>query len=350
MMRGSLVLIGFFVVLTGNLLAQYDAPTFEDTLKVYEGLFDVDEPLHLTLKFNVKNFQKTRKEEKYQPAEMINQVNDTFRVSHPVRLKARGIYRRDHCTTPPFWLNTRYSGIEAEELQGIRRMKVVTRCRDAKQYESYIFREYLVYRIYNIVSPHSYRVRLVRLKYIDTGRKNEETEDWAFLIEPDAMMAQRLGAEVIKSDKLSMRTVNSKVMDLLAMFQYMIGNGDYSVTGRHNLKILALNSPAPVGYIPVPYDFDYTGLVNAHYAVPGESLGIASVKDRYFMGPCRSENRHLDAVSKLADFREEIFELINGFEYLDEEEKADVIGYIDGFFNEADNKWFVDRKIASTCR
>ena len=349
-MRGSLVLIGFFVVLSGNLLAQDDVPTFEDTLEVYEGLFDVDEPLHLTLKFNVKTFQKTRREEKYQPAEMINQVNDTFRVIHPVRLKARGIYRRDNCKTPPFWLNTRHSGIEAEELQGIRRMKVVIRCRDTRQYESYILREYLIYRIYNIVSPHSYRVRLVRLKYIDTGRKNEVMENWAFLIEPDAMMVERLGARIIKSDRLSMRTVNSKVMDLLAMFQYMIGNGDYSVTGRHNLKILAMNSPGPLGFIPVPYDFDFTGLVNTHYAIPGESLGISSVRERYFLGPCRSENRHLDAISELAAFKDEIFELINEFEFLEEDEKMDMVGYIENFFNEAENKWFVERKIATTCR
>ncbi len=74
-----------------------------------------------------------------------------------------------------------------------------------------------------------------------------------------------------------MRTVNSRVMDLLAMFQYMIGNGDYSVTGRHNLRILAMATSGPSGFIPVPYDFDYTGLVNTHYAIPGESLGIKNV-------------------------------------------------------------------------
>ena len=346
----SLLLLGFVLFLPVSLVAQYDVPTFEDTLEVYEGLFHADEPLNLILKFNVKTFQRTRQQEKYQPAEMTNHVNDTFRVTHPVRLKARGIFRRDNCVTPPFWLNIRYSDIEAEELQDVRRMKMVTRCRPSKQYENYILREYLVYKIYNIISPYGFRVRLIRLKYIDTGRNNKEAEDWAFLIEPDDLMAERLNARVIKSDQLSMRTVNSDVMNQLAMFQYMIGNGDYSVTGRHNLKILAAEAPGPVGFIPVPYDFDYTGIVNAHYAVPGESLGITSVRERYFLGPCRSQSLHQSAINKLASFKDEIMEMILEFEFLDEEEKMDMIGYIESFFQKAENERFVEQNITTTCR
>jgi hypothetical protein len=350
MSRHTLFFIIYILFLPTGLAAQHEVPSFEDTLEVYECLFSDEEPLQLTLQFNVKEFQKTRKDEKYQPAEMTCHVNDTFRVTHPVRVKARGIYRRDNCSVPPFWLNIRYSGIETEELSDITRMKMVIRCRDMKQYRDYVLREYLVYRIYNLVTPYSFRVRLVRLKFIDTGRKNRESEDWAFLIEPDDMMANRLKATVVKSNELSMRTVNHKVMDRLAMFQYMIGNGDYSVTGRHNLRILAMETPGPLGFIPVPYDFDYTGLVNTHYAVPRESLGISSVRDRYFLGPCRNRRIHMAAVQNLATYKDEIFDLIMTFEYLDEEEKSDMVGYIESFFQEAEDERFVERSIAPTCR
>jgi hypothetical protein len=325
-------------------------PNYEDTLKVYEGLFTETEPLHLTLQFDIKSFQRTRRQEKYQSAEMTIQVNDTFRVAHPVRLKARGIYRRDHCNIPPFWLNIRYSGIEAQDLDGIRRMKMVIRCRGAKPYENYVLREYLTYRIYNLVSPYSYRVRLVRLTLVDTGRNNRESEDWAFLIEPDELLARRLGARVIKSDELSMRTVNSNVMDLLSMFQYMIGNGDFSVTGRHNLRILVMASPGPHGFVPVPYDFDYTGLVNTQYAVPNESLGTKTVRDRYFLGPCRNRSVHRKAIEKLQLVRDEIMELIMTFEYLPEDERADMVAYLESFYTEVQSERFVEREIISTCR
>lgn len=350
-MRKVSILIACFLLLAGTGRAQVETTaSFQDTLEVYEGLFADREPLYLTMKFDIKKFQRTRRKERYQPAQMTCHVCDTFSVTHPVRVKARGSFRRDNCSVPPFWLNIRYSGIEARELEGIKRMKVVIRCRKAAQYEDYVLREYLVYRIYNLVSPYSFRVRLVRLELIDTGRRNRVSEDWAFMIEPDELVARRLGGKVIKSDRLAMRTVNQEVMDLLAMFHYMIGNGDYSVTGRHNLKILALSGPGPSGFIPLPYDFDYTGLVNTHYAVPGEELGIKSVRERYFLGPCKSEERYRSIIGKLESLRDDIIQLILDFEYLDENEKRDMVEYIQGFYNEADNKRFIDRSIMPTCR
>jgi hypothetical protein len=282
---------------------------------------------------------------------MTCKVSDSFQVTHPVRIKARGIFRRDNCTVPPFWLNIRFSEIEAESLRGITKLKMVIRCKSARQYEDYVLREYLVYKIYNLISPISYRVRLIRLRIINTAKDNEETVDWAFLIEPDELMERRLSGKMIKSDMLSMRTVNRELMDRVAMFQYMIGNGDYSVTGRHNLKIIALESPDdPQGFIPIPYDFDYTGLVNAHYAVPGENLGITSVRERYFLGPCREREIQENTVSEFSSYQEGIIELIRNFEYLEEDEKDDMIEYISSYFDEAERKDFIIRNIETTCR
>lgn len=335
-----------------GLKAQWEVytPSFEDTLEVYEDLFDLEEPLNLTMKFNIRTFQKTRKDEKYQPVEMTCHVNETFRVINTVRVKARGIHRRDNCAMPPFWLNIRYSEIETEELMGINKMKMVTRCRASKQYDNYVLREYLVYKIYNLLTPYSYRVRLISLKYVDTGRDNRESEDWAFLIEPDNMMAARLHAKVIKSDRLSMRTVNREVMDRLAMFQYMIGNGDYSVTGRHNIRILAMRASGPTGFVPVPYDYDYTGLVNTHYAHPSESLDISSVRERYFLGPCRTPALYLEAIGALDSVRDEIEALIWAFDYLNEESRLDMIGYVESYFNNSENERFIVREMSTTCK
>ncbi|MGW8317534.1 MAG: hypothetical protein ACWGNV_18195 [Bacteroidales bacterium] len=350
-MKQIVFLAGVLWLFSGNLPAQEYVPTFEDTLEVYEGLFSREEPLDLTLKLDLKQLQRSRRDEKYQDAEMTCHVNESFDLTHPVRIKTRGNYRRDNCTYPPFWINIRHSGIEADSLHDVVRMKMVVRCRSSKQYESYILREYLVYKIFNLITPLSYRVRLVRLTYIDTGRKNEETEDWAFLIEPDELMEKRLQGKMIKSDHLSMRTVNPHVMDDVAMFQYMIGTSDYSVAGRHNLRIIAVKDPdQPQGFIVVPYDFDYTGLVNAHYAVPREGLPITSVRERYFLGPCRSEEEYKAVVDEFATYYQPIIKYLENFEYLEEAEREDMIEYIKDFYRTSGKNDFISRRILSTCR
>ncbi|MCK4880586.1 MAG: hypothetical protein KAS82_08000 [Bacteroidales bacterium] len=350
-MRYFFTLTGLIVLISLPLFAQNEIqPTFEDTLQVYEDLFGLREPLTLTLKFNIKEFQKSKRNEKYHKAEMTCHVREGFEVKHNVRVRARGKLRRDICYMPPFWLNIRYAGIEAEDLAEVIKMKVVTRCRGASIYENYVLREYLVYQIYNLLSPYSFNTRLVRLKYIDTGRKDKVSEDWGFIIEPEGLMAERNKAMAIKSDKLSLATVNKEWMDKMAYFNYMVGMCDYSVTGRHNLKILTLKEYGPTGFIPVPYDFDYTGLVDATYAVPEENLGLTTVRERYYLGKCRSEEVHQKTIDWLASHRDEIKELILSFEYLDERERLEMANYIESYYRESEQKSFIGRRIQPTCR
>jgi hypothetical protein len=229
-------------------------------------------------------------------------------------------------------------------------MNLVLPCKNAAEYESYVLREYLAYKIYNIITPLSYRVRLVRLTLIDTVKDNEVTEDWAFLQEPDELLNLRLNSTMIESDRLSMRTVNPEAINRLSMFQYMIGNADYSVSGQHNLKIMALKEYGPTGFLTVPHDFDFSGLVNTNYAVPSESLGTTSVRERYYLGPCRSKQIHEETIQELAQFNDEIMGYIRDFEYLDEKERVDMIEYLESYVKDSRESGFIDRKISPTCR
>jgi len=281
---------------------------------------------------------------------MIIVISDDFQVTDSVLVKPRETIRRKICNLPPIWVKIGNSGIRTDSLQNEFRMNMVLRCKNAAQYESYVLREYLVYKIYNITTPFSYRVRLVRLTIIDTGNGNEVTEDWAFLQEPDELMTLRLNGMMIKKDVLSINTVNPEVINSLSMFQYMIGNTDYSVTGQHNLKILVSKEYGPTGFIPVPYDFDYSGLVNTDYAIPSETLGTTSVQERFYLGPCRPKQVHEETIQKLAQFNDEIMVYIKDFEYLEDKEKVDMIEYLDSYFKESKESWFIDRKIAPTCR
>ena len=333
------------------LSAQQDEyPTFEDTLAVYRDLFGIQEPLNLTLKTDLKHFQRSRTKEEYQPAELTCQVNDTFQVTHNIRIKARGIFRLDYCiSVAPIWLNIKHAGIETEELAEVNKLKLVTHCRSGTKFLDYVLREYLCYKIYNLLSPYSFNVRLVWMKYIDTGREDKVTEGWGFIIEPEEMMAERNNCMPIKNDRLSLATVDKEWMDKVAFYSYMIGQGDFSVTGRHNLKILKSKEYGTGGFIPVPYDFDYCGLVNTPYATPREDLDIANVKERYYLGACRDEEVHEKTIRWLASYREDIENLVRSFEYMEEEERMDMLEYIESYYKASEQKNFIARSINSTC-
>ncbi len=188
------------------------------------------------------------------------------------------------------------------------------------------------------------------MKYIDTGRKNKESESWAFLIEPEEMLAERSNGVVIKNDEISMHLTRPKEMDLAALYQYMVGNPDYSIAGRHNMKLLGLPGFGRAGYTPVPYDFDYTGLVNAEYAIPGENLGITSVTQRYYLGPCREDQEYQVAIDHINSHREEILELVTEFPYLSDKHKNEMIAYLEDYFRSASGPKFIESKLKSTCR
>jgi len=349
-MKGTLLFILLMLLPASMMRAQDAHPAYAEAAGILNRLFVEEYPLHMTLLFDVKTYQRTRNEGEYHPVEMSLLVNDTFQVTRPVRVKARGIFRRGHCQLPPFWINIKKAGIGLENFEGINKFKVVTRCRSNRNYDDYVLKEYLAYKLYEIVSPNSFRTRLVRLTIIDSGRDMKVSEEWAFLLEPVDMMARRLDAVQLKNDRLAMKLVNPEVMDLLAMFQFMIGNSDYSVTGRHNVKILGREVSGPEGLIPVPYDFDFTGFVNTLYSFPREGLPIKSTQERYFQGPCRETAVHLEAVQHLKDLEDEFLELILGFPYLEEDAKKEMVDYIESFYSEACRDDFVRRRIAVSCR
>jgi hypothetical protein len=306
--------------------------------------------MDITLTYDMKAFQREKNKDEYRDVHFLYQFNDTTAIEHILRIKPRGQFRKDHCTYPPFWLNIRKADVVNENLQEVKKFKVVTQCRGEKDYSDYVLKEFLAYKIYNLLSPVSFRVRLVHMKYIDTGRKNKESESWGFLIEPEEMLAERSGGILIKKDEISMQFMRTEEMDLVAMFQYMVGNPDYSIVGRHNMKILGLPGFGTLGYTPVPYDFDYTGIVNANYAIPGENLGISSVRQRYFLGPCREEQEFQLAIDHINSLREEILELVSGFPYLSDKHKNEMMGYLEDYFNSARGPSFIKSKLKSTCR
>lgn len=320
-----------------------------DTIETSLDLFGDTQPMHITLTLDLKKYQREKFKGNYLPVHFNYQLNDTLSIEKEMQLKARGEFRRSHCNLAPFWLDIRKADLNDDELEKIDRIKIVTHCKGSKAYADYVLREYLCYKIYNIISPVSFRVRLVRMTYVDTGRDNEQSEGWSFMIEPEELLAKRLDAVVVKRDDLSTRLLRPWEIDVLALFQYMIGNVDYSVFGRHNIKFLGLPGYGTAGYSPVPYDFDYTGLVDAYYATPSEELTIKSVRERYYLGPCRDDAEYEAAIEHLNQCREEIFQLVSDFEYLEQKEKDQVLSYLEQYFQLSENYKAIKFSLQKSC-
>ncbi|MEN8201095.1 MAG: hypothetical protein ABFS28_00770 [Bacteroidota bacterium] len=320
------------------------------TISTTLDIFEDPRPMEITLTLDLKTYQREKFEGEYIPVHFLYEFGDSVRIEKSMRIKARGKFRREYCTFAPFWLNIRKANVTNEHLQDVKKMKVVTQCKGGKAYSEYVLKEYLAYKIYNMLSPVSFRVRLIHMTYIDTGRKNKVTENWAFLIEPEEMLAERNGGIAIKKDELSMHFMRTEQMDVAALFLYMIGNSDYSIVGRHNMKILGLPDYGSKGYTPVPYDFDYSGIVNSHYAVPGENLGISSVRQRYYLGPCREDQEFQKAIDHIQSHRDEILELVEDFPYLAPKHKKEMIRYLEAYFDSASRPGFIRSGLQTSCR
>jgi hypothetical protein len=346
----TLILCKIFLV-PGKLLAQLEVEHVRqvDTVETTIDLFGETDPMFITLTFDIRKYQREKYKGEYIPVHFLYQFNDTLSLEKNMRLKARGKFRRNHCSLAPFWLDIRKTDQKSGNMEDFHRVKIVTHCKGAQAYEEYVLKEYLCYKIYSIISPVSFRVRLVRMTYVDTGRKNKRTEGWAFMIEPQEMLARRLDADVVKRDDLSTSLLRPWEIDVLAVFQYMIGNVDYSVYGSQNIKFLGLPGYGAAGYSPVPYDFDYTGLVDAYYAIPSEYTGINSVRDRYYLGPCREEAAYQAAIDHMNQCREEIIQLVSEFEYLDQKDKKRIIDYLEDYFELSNSSNSLISSFQRTC-
>lgn len=320
-----------------------------DTIDTSLDLFGETDPMYITLTLDLKKYQREKYKGKYMPVHFHYHLNDTLYLEKDLQLKARGNFRRSHCSLAPFWLDIRKIDLKNEEQQDIERIKIVTHCKGSLAYAEYVLKEYLCYKIYNIISPNSFRVRLVRMTYVDTGRKNRVSKGWAFMIEPEEMLAQRMNATVVKRDDLTTSLLRPWEIDILALFQYMIGNVDYSVYGRQNLKFLGLPGFGTAGYTPVPYDFDYSGLVNTYYAIPSENLSIQTVRERLYLGPCREDKAYMAAIEHMNQCREEIVQMVKDFVYLEEKYKKDFIAYLEQYFELSGNEKSIIFSLQRSC-
>jgi hypothetical protein len=306
--------------------------------------------LEMTLSFDIRGLVKTKQKPEYFDAMLTVKENDTDSISQKIKVKARGYFRCSFCAFPPIMLKFKNKNDESIQVSG-KTLKLVTHCNQTPKFDEYVLKEYLAYKLLNnLDSNYSFKTRLVRIHYVDINKSKNSYTAYGILIENETMLAQRNNAVIIKSDKFTPKDLNSIDMNRMALFNFMIGNTDWSVQMQHNIKILkSFNEPTGKG-IPVVYDFDYSGLVNTYYAAPFEELPIKTVTERYYQGICTGADELKPLIDEFAGLKDRMLGTIRDFPYLSKNDKKQAESYISSFYSLYRNQNYMISQLNSTCK
>lgn len=321
----------FILILVGLLMPSIGIASEPAPQESIFDLMNYKEVLQIELETDVENLQENRRFTDYQPASLrFKDATDEWQ-EWDLKVRIRGNYRRVHCSEmPPLKLNFKKSGLKAAGLSKHDDLKLVTHCIEDKQLaQDLLMREYLAYKMYNELTDNSFRVQLLKITYKDskTGKKLKQ---WGFVIEDTAQLKDRIDAEACeKCLNSSLEDFDGDNAKLVAMYQYVVGNSDWDIRNGRNIKLLRQNDKI----IAIPYDFDFTGVVNAPYAVANPNYQMKFVRDRIYLGFEELLAQMHNTLFYLEGKQEEMIRVVKRFKHLPYNSRADIIEYLEVYFD-----------------
>ncbi len=317
----SLIIITLFLLNVG-----YSQPS-----RVNRQQFFLDDRIiETTLNTDLKKLRNNKGTPVWQQADISMQFDDTSLIHEQIRVRARGVSRKATCDLASLMLD--FKNISSPKLSPLKNLKLVSGCHSGGNFGDLLLKEFLVYKIYNFISVMSFRVRLLHITFQDNKERTKKRSEYAFLIEDINDLADRNNCIEIKNKKYNTEATNRQQINLVCLFQYMIGNTDWAVPVNHNMKLIVSKNDTLAMPYPVPYDFDYAGLVNAGYAVPDEQLEIKSVTDRVYRGFGRNMNELQINLNIFKEKKEQIMFYLKNFNLLSANQKKEMIGYLEEFY------------------
>jgi hypothetical protein len=312
-------------------------------------LFESDEILDLTLRGDIGSLLKDRTgEPQYFSMAISYFSSDSTPLNHDVKVRTRGHFRRlkSNCDYPPLLLNFSKENIPSHSVfanQG--KLKLVTPCSDDK----YVIREYLVYKLYNLLTVKSYKARLVRVTYEDTIKHKKTPPLYGILLENDDHLAARNASIVIEDKVVKPYQTDSETFFTTAVFEYMIANTDWSVQFRQNITLIAKNALETP--LTVPYDFDHAGIVSTPYAKPAEELEMSSVRERRYRGYCITDMKKFnDTFALFNREKSNIYSVYtNNQLLLGERYVKTTMQFLDEFYSTINNEKAIQRVFSYPC-
>ncbi len=319
----GLVIITGLILITDNLLAQ-ESPDPSP-------LFASDSMFEFELTGDVRSLFRDRTgKAEYFPFELTYKDENGDEIVHELKLKTRGNFRRKpgNCKYPPIWLNFPKNHIpDGSVFSGQNRIKLVMPCAG----DSYVIKEYMVYKLLQLFTDYSFNARLIKVSFHRDDKDKTYGPMYGVLLEDEDDLAHRNNGKIEKDNLISAGQTNKDDYLRMTVFEYFVGNTDWSLPYRHNIKIIRTND-SESKLIPVPYDYDHAGLVNAPYANPAAELNLSSVRERRYRGYCLQDISELSPfLQEYVDKKGEIYTIIND-DRLKKGEQKSLIKFIDSFF------------------
>jgi hypothetical protein len=317
--------------------------------KASEAFFSATTPLEVTLTTNIKRIRNDKQETPpWRSATLSYKGADGKDVTLPMQIKTRGIWRKKNCDMPPLRLNFKGDQTKGTLLEGINKPKLVNYCKDTDDYEQYVIQEAQLYRVYNLLTPASHRMRLLTVNYTDSASGKLHAKRTGILLEEPEVMAARNGGPILDLKGAVAEDLDPFLDALVGMFNYFIGNTDFSVYALHNVELV--NQPTGI-VLPVAFDFDFSGVVGTTYATPDPSLPIQNVRFRLFRGYCTDPANYAAAIAKFNEQKQAIYGL-----YSDEIGKMlkpkvveSTLKYFDEFYKTINDPKRAKREINEDC-
>ena len=316
-------------------------------------LFQSDEALEVTLTAPLRTLVRERPTDEELQGTVTYSGEGGEAVTLDVKIRARGHSRHRICDLPPLWLNFKKSAVKDTLFHKQDKLKLAVHCQDSERYQQTLLREYVAYRILNLATPKSFRVRLLRVTWVDTEGKREQQVRYAFLLEHKNRLGKRIDRKDLKIDETSVAAIDLQHLNLTSIFQFLIGNTDFSPIAKpeyneccHNYVLFSNDKDLLVA---IPYDFDQAGLVNAPYALPGHQFDIRTVRQRVYRGRCQNNDYIEDSIDRFKAVRNNVFALIETQEGLTDKVRDMLADYVQQFYDIADDPRRVTRLMTKKC-
>ncbi len=339
----------FFVFFLIHIILVESTNAQVDSSVIQHKLFENEAILKIRIEGDLNRLIKKKEKEEYVPGVCQFLWSNGDVTEQSFKFKARGYYRNANCYFPPIMLNYRPDSLKT--LDGTYgKIKLVTHCYDSKIYIDYILKEYLIYKLYEIISPFSLKSQLADIEYHDTGKKEKHEHNLGFIIEPISALCARLDLTEIKGKYFSDAEINSLEADRVALFMYMIGNTDWRIKSGHNIKFVKIKDHRINKVRVVPYDFDHSGFINTNYAKPSEWSTAESVRERDYIGKCRLTDEYYDIlIEDFLNVEDEIYRTIAEFDHLEQKSRNRLIDYIEDFYKELRKPETFKKKLHISC-
>ena len=314
-------------------------------------LFQSTDPLEFSLTANFSVINKDRKPDSATRYPGILTVTDKSGAPRDieVKLRARGHFRRmvRNCSVVPLRVEFPKEGVAGTPFDGQTTLKLGTGCEDSKEYDQITLREYLSYPMFNLVTPVAFRARLARAVYIDEKSKKKRGPRYALFIEHENDVARRNEGRIAELPRVSFADVDGPTLTRAMLFEYMIGNTDMSIWALHNIRLIQKpNRTLTV----VPYDFDLSGFVHAPYAAPDRSLGLRTVVDRMYRGPCRTTEEFEAAAAPFRAKRAQLLAVVDGMHDLESAARSEMKDYLESFFRTIEKPSTIKKQFVDGCK